>query len=184
LKAAGITRTELFKTTDARRQIRLHDTRATFITIALANGKSETWVQDRTGHKSSNEINRYRRAARTAAELHLGELARWTWRFQRSPPCSLKGRRKRQRLRDPGEGDRPESGLFRGCWRRSDPPRNYQNELLGCCTSRNAWPTSVTVPLGRLGSPGEVAKAVFLASDDSSFVNGIELFVDSGMAQI
>lgn len=41
------------------------------------------------------------------------------------------------------------------------------------------------VPIGRLGQPGEVAKAVaFLASDDSSFINGIELFVDGGTAQI
>jgi len=42
-----------------------------------------------------------------------------------------------------------------------------------------------TVPLGRIGSPDEVAKAVsFLASDDSSYVTGIELFVDGGQAQI
>lgn len=41
------------------------------------------------------------------------------------------------------------------------------------------------VPLGRLGDPDEIAKAaVFLASDESSFVNGIELFVDGGQAQI
>ncbi|MFN6540539.1 MAG: SDR family oxidoreductase [Nostoc sp. EkiNYC01] len=41
------------------------------------------------------------------------------------------------------------------------------------------------IPLGRVGTPDEIAKAVvFLASDDSSFVNGIELFVDGGMAQI
>jgi NAD(P)-dependent dehydrogenase (short-subunit alcohol dehydrogenase family) len=42
-----------------------------------------------------------------------------------------------------------------------------------------------TVPMGRMGKPEEVAQAVlFLASDDSSFVTGIELFVDGGRAQI
>lgn len=41
------------------------------------------------------------------------------------------------------------------------------------------------IPSGRAGTPDEIAKAVvFLASDDASFVNGIELFVDGGMAQI
>jgi NAD(P)-dependent dehydrogenase (short-subunit alcohol dehydrogenase family) len=44
---------------------------------------------------------------------------------------------------------------------------------------------SSTVPLGRFGTPDEVAKAVvFLASDDSSYITGTELFVDGGFAQV
>ena len=40
------------------------------------------------------------------------------------------------------------------------------------------------VPLGRLGTPDDMGKAaVFLASDDSAYVNGIELFADGGVAQ-
>jgi len=44
---------------------------------------------------------------------------------------------------------------------------------------------STRVPLGRVGEPEEIARvALFLASDDASFVNGSELFADGGQAQV
>ena len=44
---------------------------------------------------------------------------------------------------------------------------------------------SGSVPLGRFGTPDEIAKAVvFLASEDSSYITGTELFVDGGFAQV
>jgi len=96
LRAAGVDRAELFERSKARMHIRLHDTRATFVTLALANGRTETWVADRTGHRSSDMINRYRRAARTAAELGLGELARLDVAIPE--------------LRPGGEGEGPDGG--------------------------------------------------------------------------
>jgi integrase len=67
-------RPELFITTKQRQRIRIHDLRGTFVTVALANGKTETWISDRTGHRSSTMIAAYKRPARTITELALGEL--------------------------------------------------------------------------------------------------------------
>lgn len=44
---------------------------------------------------------------------------------------------------------------------------------------------STLVPMGRLGRPEEIANgALFLASDESSFMTGAELCIDGGMAQV
>ena len=74
LQAAGISRPELIDGSKTRRRVRFHDQRALFITTALANGKTETWVSDRTGHTTSQMINAYRRQAREWTELDMGTL--------------------------------------------------------------------------------------------------------------
>jgi integrase len=74
LRRAGISRPVLFEKTAQRQPVRAHDLRGTFVTLSLASGRTETWVADRTGHKTSQMINRYRQPARSATELGLGWL--------------------------------------------------------------------------------------------------------------
>jgi integrase len=99
LGEAKVTRPELFKDTATRKQIRVHDLRSTFVTLSLANDKTETWVADRTGHKSSTMINKYRRQARQATELKLGQLARLDQAIPEFAPKPPKG--------SPGPGQKP-----------------------------------------------------------------------------
>ena len=90
--------------------------------------------------------------------------------FARTWTTDLKDRRIRVNAVSPGPIDTP--GL---------------NELLASSETgqQRAKIIAATVPLGRLGRADEIAKAVaFLASDDSSYVTGIELFVDGGIAQV
>jgi len=47
--------------------IRAHDLRASLITVNLALGKTEAWITDRTGHRSSQMIYTYKRAVHSAA---------------------------------------------------------------------------------------------------------------------
>jgi integrase len=74
LKASGVTRKDLHEPTGNLSRIRLHDTRATFCTLALASGRSDQWVMDRTGHTTGGMLERYRRRARSAREFDLGWL--------------------------------------------------------------------------------------------------------------
>jgi NAD(P)-dependent dehydrogenase (short-subunit alcohol dehydrogenase family) len=90
--------------------------------------------------------------------------------FARTWAVDLKHRRIRVNAVSPGPINTP--GL------RGLAPNEEQSEQLKASLVS-------TIPLGRLGTPDEVAKVVsFLASDDSSFVTGIELYVDGGQAQI
>jgi len=58
LERAGIKaqRLELFVGNAARQPIRIHDLRGTFVTLALANGRPESWVMAGTGHRSSQMV--------------------------------------------------------------------------------------------------------------------------------
>ena len=90
--------------------------------------------------------------------------------FARTWTTDLKGRRIRVNAISPGSIDTP--GL---------------SDLLASSETgeQRKKMISTMVPLGRLGTPDEIAKAVvFLASDDSSYVTGTELFVDGGFAQV
>jgi NAD(P)-dependent dehydrogenase (short-subunit alcohol dehydrogenase family) len=84
--------------------------------------------------------------------------------FVRTWTAELKDRRIRSNVLSPGPVATPQAAL--------QPP-----EAIARIVS--------TVPMGRMAEPEEIAKvALFLASDDSSYVTGIELFADGGRAQI
>ncbi|MBI2393160.1 MAG: tyrosine-type recombinase/integrase [Deltaproteobacteria bacterium] len=73
LEAVGIERPELFESSKHRRNIVAHDLRGVFVTTSMAHGRSEAWIQTRTGHTTSGMLARYRRRA---AELGEGDRAR------------------------------------------------------------------------------------------------------------
>jgi NAD(P)-dependent dehydrogenase (short-subunit alcohol dehydrogenase family) len=84
--------------------------------------------------------------------------------FARTWTADLKGGKIRVNVISPGTID---TGIFVGV------PNEVKDQFVSL------------IPMGRIGQPREIATAaLFLASDDSSFITGIELFVDGGTAQI
>jgi NAD(P)-dependent dehydrogenase (short-subunit alcohol dehydrogenase family) len=89
--------------------------------------------------------------------------------FARTWTNELRDRRIRVNAISPGHIDTP---IFES-WQQGDGLIKMKEDL------------AKSVPLGRLGDPDEIAKVVaFLASDEASYVSGVELFVDGGVAQI
>jgi NAD(P)-dependent dehydrogenase (short-subunit alcohol dehydrogenase family) len=90
--------------------------------------------------------------------------------FARNWTLDLKERKIRVNAVSPGPIDTP---ALNGLGANEEEVQQFKASL------------AASVPMGRLGESDEIAKAaVFLASDDSSFVTGIELFVDGGLAQV
>jgi NAD(P)-dependent dehydrogenase (short-subunit alcohol dehydrogenase family) len=90
--------------------------------------------------------------------------------FARSWTTDLKDRKIRVNVVSPGPIETP--GVA-GLVKTEEELKGFQAQM------------AAGVPLGRIGQPEEIAKVVvFLASDDASYVAGVELFVDGGMAQV
>jgi NAD(P)-dependent dehydrogenase (short-subunit alcohol dehydrogenase family) len=90
--------------------------------------------------------------------------------FARTWTTDLKQRRIRVNAISPGSIDTPGLDVLLA----SAPAGEERRKMISTAT-----------PLGRLGTADEIAKAaVFLASDDASYITGIELFVDGGFAQV
>ncbi len=90
--------------------------------------------------------------------------------FARSWTVDLKDRKIRVNTLSPGPIDTP---ILNGLAATEKELEELKSNLAG------------QVPMGRMGTSDEIATvALFLASDDSSFVTGVELFVDGGMAQV
>lgn len=90
--------------------------------------------------------------------------------FARTWTSDLKGRKIRVNALSPGPIDTP---IVSRLAPTEEELKQFKEQMAG------------QVPLGRMGTSDEIAKvALFLASDDSSYVAGVELFVDGGMAQI
>jgi len=124
----------------------------------LRDGSSIILTASTTGSKGAAAFSVY-----SASKAAVRSFAR-TWTMD------LQARKIRVNALSPGPTETP------GVTRLGDTPA--QKQFVKDYIVAN-------VPLGRLGQPDETAKAaVFLASDDSSFITGIELFVDGGVAQI
>ena len=90
--------------------------------------------------------------------------------FARTWTADLRHRKIRVNAISPGPIDTP---IFSSLTQNEEQMDQFKNYIVN------------TVPMGRMGSPDEIAKVVsFLASNESSYITGIELFVDGGLAQI
>jgi NAD(P)-dependent dehydrogenase (short-subunit alcohol dehydrogenase family) len=124
-----------------------------------SNGASIILAGSTTGSTGTANFSIY-----SASKAAVRNLAR-SW------VLDLKDRAIRVNTLSPGPVHTP------GLLELAGPDPANQQGLLAYLTSQ--------VPIGRIGQPEDIAKAaVFLASEDSAFVTGVELFVDGGIAQV
>ena len=127
---------------------------------------------------------------RRTGELTLREMARWSWRQLTSMRTALILLLLLALAAVPGSIVPQEDvdSLKTSRWQEAHPTLTPIYERLGLAPAAlDAVRADIRamVPLGRFGEPHEIAAAaVFLASDESSFVVGAELVVDGGMSQL
>lgn len=92
LRAAGLTRPELFETPEGERPLTTHDFRGSCVTLARNIGMSDRWIRDRTGHESPKMLEKYDRGVRHAHEQGLG------WWAPMAIALGLPGAKERSRL--------------------------------------------------------------------------------------
>jgi hypothetical protein len=122
----------------ARKQLDFHDLRGGFVTWALATGRTEAWVTDRTGHTSSVMLYRYKRRVRHAEELTV------------QPPGSLLDAI--PELRELGGGS-PGNGSKTGGQSNGEPDRSSGSTESGGSTE-NERSASSEMPKWRNGRRG------------------------------
>jgi integrase len=178
LRAAGVDRAELFEDSDARRPIRLHDLRATFVTVALAAGRTEAFVTARTGHRSSIQVAAYRRLAGTFAEIgvawfgSLAELVPELAAVTRLPEPAA-----------PPSGETPERGASAGkCTGRDSNPHALRRRNLKTAASathedcrdvtaseeHDSGPADAPQPPGAAASDDPIQRLTRVAADASA----------------
>ena len=161
---AGISQIALFGTVDEK-FFDLHfdaNVKGLFFTVQKALPLLKGWRIDHPERVDRNHQGLSGISVYSATKAAVRSFAR-TWTNE------LRERHIRVNAISPGHIDTP---IFES-WQKGEALTQMKEEL------------AKNVPLGRLGDPDEIAKAVaFLASDEASYISGIELFVDGGVAQI
>lgn len=177
LKAAGVSRKSILSGGDGISPIRLHDLRASFVTLALRAGRDLKWIMTRTGHETLDVLQQYDRLVRDAEEHHLPS---WFEHMAKTIP-----ELRPPRQGGPSLGQTPETAGFMGSNDRppgtAEPAESGQKpaEIATSVTAEAPLPTASgpasfpgvgqTAPSGpgQAGAPPESTDAALIRIEES-----------------